>query len=724
MAKTTARTHNESRKPGNSSEATRDPNKTQPKLIKNRKHDAAILFIHGIGNQKAGDVLEKMAVPVAGQIRRISEKHGWQVEQTQDTRLSPIVLTFRKQKRIVTIHLDECIWSNSFPRISPWNAIKWTILRLSSIIVLLLPDRADLRTLRTFMDNSGRAKLRMRAAQTMAFLRSFFRLFIFVGVPYILFRVANISLYFLRNNFMTSIFLFFLTLICAFLFREKWDFLAHVPAATSSDSKQAMAKVIKSKVLEASKLTKRPIVVAHSQGGFLAYDVFSELSSNRKNVRKWRFMGVGSGLRPIAFLSRLNDKWTMAYWWCFSAVAVAAIMVLLDSPRHAGIEELFWSSTFFTFVCAQHLLGFPLSFYQADLVVSALQLNSQTLLHKSSLLTPYLLVLFLFSVIASIVGWLAKRNSNTPLWQDQLSFPESVRSWTELSTSHDLVGRLVLAPLPKEVNQIDLSGPSNVILDHTSYFKASLLPYYVAMNAVTDAGILNQDDRTKEYEELSSLNTQINALSQRRWNATAFVIVATSIYGFAATLFSQNAPTSYFSAVLLLSALITVYSFFLRLFEIVWNQNGPLKVSSILNSDKKRGYVAKQYDKLRSVSLFDRFLGLCLAYQGLCALIAAMVIAPAAGFDDSNRAVTSLELLGNLTLLGGVSLFLGYRPWKWFYGVFGAISIYGIITTPPILTSSGSIKVGFPALVAIGIITFSAVVLRASRVLLKKIRNK
>lgn len=76
MAKTTARTHNESRKPGNSSEATRDPNKTQPKLIKNRKHDAAILFIHGIGNQKAGDVLEKMAVPVAGQIRRISEKHG------------------------------------------------------------------------------------------------------------------------------------------------------------------------------------------------------------------------------------------------------------------------------------------------------------------------------------------------------------------------------------------------------------------------------------------------------------------------------------------------------------------------------------------------------------------------------------------------------------------------------------------------------------------------
>jgi len=54
MAKTTAHTHNESRKTGNSSEATRDPNKTQPKLIKNRKHDAAILFIHGIGNQKAG----------------------------------------------------------------------------------------------------------------------------------------------------------------------------------------------------------------------------------------------------------------------------------------------------------------------------------------------------------------------------------------------------------------------------------------------------------------------------------------------------------------------------------------------------------------------------------------------------------------------------------------------------------------------------------------------
>ena len=59
MAKTTAHTHNESRKTGNSSETTSDPNKTQPKLIKNRKHDAAILFVHGIGNQKAGDVLEK-----------------------------------------------------------------------------------------------------------------------------------------------------------------------------------------------------------------------------------------------------------------------------------------------------------------------------------------------------------------------------------------------------------------------------------------------------------------------------------------------------------------------------------------------------------------------------------------------------------------------------------------------------------------------------------------
>ena len=123
-SKASRRNQEDSTKENSKPTDTPSSGEANPKIRSDRKYDSALLFVHGIGNQKEGDVLKNMANPVAKHIIRVAEKYGWQTDAEQETSSSPIVITARKINRTKTTFLDECIWANSFPRMTFWEFVK------------------------------------------------------------------------------------------------------------------------------------------------------------------------------------------------------------------------------------------------------------------------------------------------------------------------------------------------------------------------------------------------------------------------------------------------------------------------------------------------------------------------------------------------------------------------------------------------------------------------
>ena len=111
-----------------------------------------------------------------------------------------IQVTARKQNHVKTTCLDECIWSNSFPRLTFWEFAKWTVARISSPIVLLIPDKDDIQVicrdfkLHNYFDVNAHLKL------TGVIFRFFFRLLLLFGISLLILAGLLLSLQFLVNS--------------------------------------------------------------------------------------------------------------------------------------------------------------------------------------------------------------------------------------------------------------------------------------------------------------------------------------------------------------------------------------------------------------------------------------------------------------------------------------------------------------------------------------------
>ena len=234
-----------------------------------------------------------------------------------------------------------------------------------------------------------------------------------------------------------------------------------------------------------------------------------------------------------------------------------------------------------------------------------------------------------------------------------------------MTTSHDLVGRLSLAPLPLQVRQQDTSGASNVILDHISYFKTSILPLQIAIEALGDAQILTKSELDRERDDINTLNTQLNALSQRRWHLTSFIISALSATLFIIYTFINGYMSCAFT-IIFLSLAVTIVSIPCRLIEIALSRSGPLKPPSETNIMKQRQRISAHYNRMILVGSAERCLGAFLAVTGMGSILATyiaqdIVMPPETKVAINPQSISNLWTLGILALFGGVAVVFKYR---------------------------------------------------------------
>lgn len=710
-----SRSHKESIKPT----YTPTPSKADPKIRSTKKYDSALLFIHGIGNQKKGDVLKNMANPVAKHIIHVAEKYDWQTEVEQETPSSPIIITARKMNHSKTTYLDECIWANSFPRITFWEFTKWLAVRISSPIVLLIPDKDDIQVICREFELHNYFSVKAHLKLTGVIFRFLFRLFLLFGVSLLVSAILLMSSQFLLNAStglrVITLLLLLVAMSCLVLLHKKANYFAHVPAAIMPSHGEYMLDTVKDAIRRTYRLTKRPTLIAHSQGGFLAYHALKDLSTKKRP--KWRLFGVGSGLRPITFLDRLNNRWALSLWWATSLYAFLAIGSLLALLNHADFgRNLRFAGIHLHFI-SRAILGLPLSSAEINYLSEPLRQQSHTFLSQVFYLLQDTIPLPLATILLGIFWIIANRSSSSPLLFDRIPPLKCVSNWTEVTTSHDLVGRLSLAPLPLQARQQDTSGPSNVILDHISYFKTSILPLQIAIEALGDAQILTKSELDRERDDINTLNTQLNALSQRRWHLTSFIISALSATLFIIYIFS-NGYMSWDFTIIYLSLAVTIVSIPCRLIEIALSRSGPLKPPSEKNMMKQRRRISTHYRRMILVGSAERCLGVLLAVTGIGSILATyiaqdIVVPLETEVAISPQSTSNLWTLGVLALFGGVAVVFKYRLHPFLSLGLGLYLSFRIVTAPS--DGFSVIKPGLPAVILILFATILIIAIQCSR---------
>lgn len=718
-SKESRRNHSRSHKESSKPTYTPTPSTADPKIRSTKKYDSALLFIHGIGNQKKGDVLRNMANPVAKHIIHVAEKYDWQTEVEQETPSSPIIITARKMNHSKTTYLDECIWANSFPRITFWEFTKWLAVRISSPIVLLIPDNDDIQVIRREFELHSYFSVKAYLKLSGVMFRVLFRLFLLFGVSLLVSTVPLLLSQFLLNSStglrVAAIMLILIAMSCLVLLHKKANYFAHVPAAIMPSHGEYMLDTVKDAIRRTYRLTKRPTLIAHSQGGFLAYHALKDLSTKKRP--KWRLFGVGSGLRPITFLDRLNNRWALSLWWATSLYVFLAIGSFLALLNHADFGKNLRFAGIHLYFISRAILGLPLSSAEINYLSEPLRQQSHTFLSQVFYLLQDTIPLPLATILLGIFWIIANRSSSSPLLFDRIPPLKCVSNWTEVTTSHDLVGRLSLAPLPLQARQQDTSGPSNVILDHISYFKTSILPLQIAIEALGDAQILTKSELDKERADINTLNTQINALSQRRWHLTSFIISALSaILLLINTLL--NGSTSWAYIVIYLSLAVTIVNIPCRLIEIAFSRLGPLRPPMEKNMMKQRLRISTHYNRMIRVGTAERCLGVFLAITGMGSILATyiaqtIVASPETGVIIDSQSMSNLWELGALALFSGVVVMFKYRLRPLLLLGFELYLSFWIVTAPS--GSFSAIKPGLPAVILIIVTTSLIIAIQRSR---------
>jgi len=579
--------------------------------------------------------------------------------------------------------------------------MKWLAVRISSPIVLLIPDKGDIQVIRREFELHKYFSVKAYLKLSGVMLRVLFRLFLLFGVSLLVSTAPLLLFQFLLNSStglrVVVIMLILIAMSCLVSLHKKANYFAHVPAAIMPSHGEYMLDTVKDAIRRTYRLTKRPTLIAHSQGGFLAYHALKDLSTKKRP--KWRLFGVGSGLRPITFLDRLNNRWALSLWWATSLYAFLAIGSLLALLNHADFGKNLRFAGIHLYFISRAILGLPLSSAEINYLSEPLRQQSHTFLSQVFYLLQYTIPLPLATILLGIFWIVANRSSSSPLLFDRIPPLKCVSNWTEVTTSHDLVGRLSLAPLPSQARQQDTSGLSNVILDHISYFKTSILPIQIAIEALGDAQILTKSELDNERDDINTLNDQLNALSQRRWHLTTFIISALSAILFAIYML-RNGSMSWAFTIIYLSLAVTMVSVPCRLIEIALSRLGPLKPPSEINMMKQRRRISTHYRRMIVVGSAERCLGVFLAVIGMGSILATyiaqdIVVPPETKVAISPQSISNLWTLGVLALFGGVAVVFKYRLHPFLSLGLELYLSFRIVTAPS--DGFSVIKPGLPA---------------------------
>ena len=450
------------------------------------RHTTAVLLVHGVGNQKPGSLLTDMAQPCIDALTSTAVAQGFEVKQhagipsSSAPRYTTVELAGARASH--TVLFAEAVWSDCFRRPPWWQCLLWILRNLPAAVVLLSPDRRDAAVVNAQPHRDG-APLAMALRELARALRPdrlldddlmfFVRLFSRILIAGLLVRVA------LAGGDGNPLVGGLLILGIVAYLASRHNVVGHVVvAATGSAELRKIHDRVEECLTWAHETAKTVIVVAHSQGGYVAHDVLSNADASRQRVVD--LVGVGSGLKPIWLLRQMHRPRVLAASW-IALLSVAAgewfLLGFLGSMMGLG------HSVRSLFEVAQLFLA-PLGAIQAatadaprvlkDVVASATELGLDTRLGSAQAVA---LAAWLAGSLLSVRMFGGAYSDQTPA----RPVGAGCRTWVEFSSLQDPVGRMLMPVLPKPACERTIAVGGHPIADHMAYFSsASILPWHIA----------------------------------------------------------------------------------------------------------------------------------------------------------------------------------------------------------------------------------------------------
>lgn len=306
--------------------------------------DVTVLFVHGIGNQRPGSQVTKWGEACIQATRHIPASRRW--ESLSDT-VSPIPVpggapmtgrdvvlrqAHSRKERTRRIRFAEANWSKDFQR--PWlRTIGWLILCLPALLILLAYDTRDRDAFAGGPPATWRETLRVAWREALRELPSPFtgkvttqdamalRLTgrLFTALALVSAAIALLS-HLPPWGIVAST-----TLAGVLLLNPRTNWANHVIVAMEGRAAYGQITARVQACLDtAAQHSQRIIVVAHSQGGFIAHEL---LVGARRPRQVTELIGLGSGLKPISLLRVFHKPRVLVGIWI--GITGAALCVRL-----------------------------------------------------------------------------------------------------------------------------------------------------------------------------------------------------------------------------------------------------------------------------------------------------------------------------------------------------------------------------------------------------------
>ncbi|MFC9089945.1 lipase family protein [Nocardiopsis dassonvillei] len=222
------------------------------------------------------------------------------------------------------------------------------------------------------------------------------------------------------------------------------------------------------------------VIIAHSQGGYLVHQLLAR-DGGRNQEKVVRLACIGSGLKPIWILRQTRDWRAALIMWLFPVASLSLTWGLIPilSPGLSAAA----SSLLVAVASLAVPLTVPIAAMEPMMMISVSQNMSEVwlwLVYTSPFFTVSEMTLARWVAVVLAVGltclgaWLMRRSALSHR-RDTLELPVTNRCsgplvWQEYSSHHDMVGRMLLPTLPKEVEQKAVPVVGHPLNDHTRYF--------------------------------------------------------------------------------------------------------------------------------------------------------------------------------------------------------------------------------------------------------------
>ncbi|WP_327413376.1 hypothetical protein [Streptomyces sp. NBC_01233] len=483
------------------------------------------LFVHGVGHQKPGDALQ-WGRNVIGTLQDVhgAQAVAWrdqplsETRADRETRHAEVVLDIGGARR--TVLFAEALWSRRFAELgrpSAWRTLVFVLSGLPLLLWIIGPDHRDLRAL---APARGPARWFALHPETYALGR-------------LLWRLATLAVLTLALGYGVALALAGSTTALvgsavvlaglAWLARSRMNLLWHVRvAALDEERTQALLSHLHRKLHWMEAQCDEVVVVAHSQGGYLMHRVLSP-TANRSRPKVRRFIGVGSGLKPIGLLRSFDRSGLTTLLWSGILVMpgwIWGVWPLVGEPVGGCLRALVrvCSAALHTSLVPAAVLSDPEGSRQWWTAVA-----HESLRAVAGIPAPHLDLAHGAAVAGSLsLAVLTGRLIHAallarPPYSLSLDHDRRRIEWREYTSPHDMVGRILSPGVPEDVDQPWISGAGHPLGDHVLYFHPTgVLPRRLAADLLADLAVAQGDEFARAADEWKRAAGGFDAAKRRQ----------------------------------------------------------------------------------------------------------------------------------------------------------------------------------------------------------------